>query len=103
VNRSAPKSLSRDSGSSLGARVQSIELFAGAGGVAMGLSRSGFHHVLVIERNKDAAETLRSNFGLLDLAESVDDAKERRWFPGRELVEFVETAGPSLNLAPILS
>jgi putative transposase len=38
-----------------------------------------------------------------DLAESIDEAKERRWFPGRDLVDFGNTAGPSLNPAPILS
>ena len=38
-----------------------------------------------------------------DLAESIDEAKERRWLPGRELVDFGNTAGPSLNPAPMLS
>jgi putative transposase len=37
------------------------------------------------------------------LAESTEEAKERWWFPGRELVDFGNTAGPSLNPAPILS
>ena len=38
-----------------------------------------------------------------DLAESTEEVKERRCFPSRELVDFADTAGPSLNLAPILS
>ena len=38
-----------------------------------------------------------------DLVESMDEAKERRWFPGRQLVDFGNTAGPSLKPAPILS
>ncbi len=37
------------------------------------------------------------------LAASTKEAKERRWFPGRELVDFENTAGPSLNPAPMLS
>jgi putative transposase len=36
-------------------------------------------------------------------AESTGEAKDRRWLAGRELVDFGNTAGPSLNLAPILS
>ena len=38
-----------------------------------------------------------------DLAESRDEAKGRRCSPSRELVDFAETAGPSLNPAPMLS
>ena len=33
--------------------MKSIELFAGVGGLAIGLARAGFHHEVVIERNKD--------------------------------------------------
>jgi len=38
-----------------------------------------------------------------DLAESTEEATERRWFPSRELADLADTAGPSLNPAPILS
>jgi putative transposase len=38
-----------------------------------------------------------------DFAQSIDGSKEWRWFPGRELVDFENTAGPSLNPAPNLS
>lgn len=39
-----------------------IELFAGAGGTALGMENAGLKHVLLNELNKDAAETLRLNF-----------------------------------------
>ncbi|MCH5318409.1 MAG: DNA (cytosine-5-)-methyltransferase [Paramuribaculum sp.] len=39
----------------------SVELFAGAGGLAIGLEQSGFKHVLLNEIDKDACETLRTN------------------------------------------
>lgn len=41
--------------------MRSVELFAGAGGLAMGMSNAGFHHAAVIERNHDACETFREN------------------------------------------
>jgi DNA (cytosine-5)-methyltransferase 1 len=39
----------------------SVELFAGAGGLAMGLSLAGFRHLAVIERDRWACDTLREN------------------------------------------
>ena len=38
-----------------------IDLFAGAGGTALGLENSGLKHVLLVENNKDAVATLRKN------------------------------------------
>jgi len=40
---------------------KSIELFAGAGGLALGLEHAGFHHVLLNEIDKNACSTLRYN------------------------------------------
>lgn len=38
-----------------------IELFAGAGGLAIGVEKAGFHTIGLIEFDKDAAETLKTN------------------------------------------
>ena len=41
--------------------MRSVELFAGAGGLAMGMSRAGFRHAAVVEWDHDACETFRYN------------------------------------------
>lgn len=41
--------------------MRSIELFAGAGGLGIGLHRAGFHPVQVIEWNRDCCASLREN------------------------------------------
>ena len=37
-------------------RFKSIELFAGAGGLAIGLEKAGFEHIALIECNKAATD-----------------------------------------------
>lgn len=39
----------------------SVELFAGAGGLALGLEKAGFSHLLLNEKDKYACQTLRFN------------------------------------------
>lgn len=39
----------------------SVELFSGAGGLALGVARAGFEHRLLLEYNRDACKTLRLN------------------------------------------
>lgn len=41
--------------------MKALELFAGAGGLAMGTSKAGFRHSAVVEWNKDACDTIREN------------------------------------------
>lgn len=41
--------------------MKSIELFAGAGGLALGLHFAGFEHIGLVEFNKSAADTLKVN------------------------------------------
>ena len=41
--------------------MRSVELFAGAGGLAIGMAKAGFKHAAVIERDHDACETFREN------------------------------------------
>ncbi|MBA3946361.1 MAG: DNA cytosine methyltransferase [Herpetosiphonaceae bacterium] len=41
--------------------MRSIELFTGAGGLALGTHRGGFHHLAVVERDRDSCDTLRLN------------------------------------------
>lgn len=43
------------------ATMKSVELFVGAGGLAIGVSRSGFLPEAVVEWNHDACETIREN------------------------------------------
>ena len=42
--------------------MRSLEIFSGAGGLALGMSKAGFKHIALIERNKNACNSLRTNF-----------------------------------------
>ncbi len=41
--------------------MRSVELFTGAGGLALGLERAGFHHALMVEWDNHAHETVAAN------------------------------------------
>ncbi|EKO3783674.1 DNA cytosine methyltransferase [Vibrio harveyi] len=42
--------------------MRSVELFAGGGGLAIGLDQAGFEPQVIVELNKDACNTLRQNY-----------------------------------------
>jgi DNA (cytosine-5)-methyltransferase 1 len=41
--------------------MRSVELFTGAGGLALGIEKAGFHHDTVVERNKYCCYTIQQN------------------------------------------
>ncbi len=43
---------------------RSVELFSGAGGLALGLEKTGWHHLALIERNEHACATIHLNESL---------------------------------------
>eukprot|EP00966_Prymnesium_polylepis_P123012 2844224-Prymnesium_polylepis.1 len=60
VKRTAHKKRAREE---CGGRPTVVELFSGAGGMALGLGleQAGFRHVALIERNAECVNTLRAN------------------------------------------
>lgn len=66
--------------------MRSIELFSGAGGLALGLEASGFEHVALVERNKDACATLRLNRPRWNILESDVREIEFKQFGNVDLV-----------------
>jgi len=43
--------------------MRSVEIFSGAGGLALGIAQAGFDHLAVVEWDKQACETLHENRG----------------------------------------
>lgn len=41
--------------------MNSVELFSGAGGLALGIAKAGFHHEAIVELDKHACATIRKN------------------------------------------
>ena len=60
-----------------------IELFAGAGGLALGLERAGFECVLLNEINKEACLTLRKNRPQWNVIEGDVSALDFRTYQGK--------------------
>ena len=63
LGRAAGSSIVSEEPSVYGARkaLRCVELFAGAGGLALAASNAGFEHDAVLEYNHDACETIRAN------------------------------------------
>lgn len=70
----------------------SIDLFAGGGGTALGLSNAGFKHLLVNEFDKHAAATLRTNRPEWNVVEGDVHEVDFREFEGK--VDLVEGGFP---------
>lgn len=71
--------------------MRSIELFSGAGGLALGLEGAGFESVALVERNKDACATLRLNRPTWNVIES--DIREVN-FPDFGAIDLVAGGPP---------
>lgn len=69
-----------------------IELFAGAGGTALGMENAGINHVLLNEFNKDAAATLRENFTGANVIEG--DVHSLHFDEFKDKVDIVQAGFP---------
>ncbi len=70
----------------------SIELFAGAGGLALGLEQAGFHNILLNEKDKWACQTLRHNRPSWQVLEAP--IEEVDFKPYRDKVDLVTGGFP---------
>lgn len=70
----------------------SVELFAGGGGLALGLSLAGFSHVLLNEFDKSACNTLRMNHPEWNTVEG--DVRNVDFTPLRGKVDFLSGGFP---------
>ena len=72
--------------------ITSIELFAGGGGLALGLEKAGFHNVLLNEFDHAACDTLRQNRPSWNVVEG--DIHELDFTPYRNKVDFLSGGFP---------
>ena len=70
----------------------SVELFAGAGGLALGMEKAGFKHVLLNEFNPIACNTLRFNRPNWNVVEG--DVHDVSFKPLRDKVDFLSGGFP---------
>lgn len=71
---------------------RSIELFAGAGGLALGMEKAGFRHVMLNECDASACATLKVNRPQWNVIEGdVNDIDFREW---RDKVDFISGGFP---------
>jgi DNA (cytosine-5)-methyltransferase 1 len=77
--------------------MRSIELFAGAGGLALGLHEAGFSPEMVVERDLDACRTLRENWisGMaVDLRLFNSDVRQVNFKEWQDQVELISGGPP---------
>lgn len=77
----------------------SIELFAGAGGLALGLEQAGFEHIALVEINKDASNTLkynRSNWNVIcdDIEKVASDDLEKKFNINKYELDLLSGGAP---------
>lgn len=70
----------------------SVELFAGGGGLALGMAKAGFKHILLNEFDKSACDTLRVNRPNWNVIEG--DVREIDFTPLRGKVDFLSGGFP---------
>lgn len=80
-------------------QLTSVELFTGAGGLALGLEQTGWHHLALIERDEHACSTIHLNESLgHPLAKSwqlfPDDVRQIRYNELAERVDMVAGGPP---------
>lgn len=78
-------------------RYNCIDLFAGAGGTALGLENAGFHHVLLAEIDKNPVNTLRKNRPDWNIAH--EDITSLDFTPYRDKIDLVEGGFPCQALS----
>lgn len=70
----------------------SIELFAGGGGLALGMEKAGFHHVMLNEFDHSACQTLKTNRPEWNVVEG--DVHNVDFTPYRGKVDFLSGGFP---------
>lgn len=78
--------------------IRSLELFSGAGGLALGLHQAGFKPVALVEWDKDSCESMRANIlgGCCDIGDwnvIQADVRELRYSNFGSEIQFI-TGGP---------
>jgi DNA (cytosine-5)-methyltransferase 1 len=79
--------------------VRSVELFSGCGGLALGLAKAGFDHLLLVERDVHSVTNVRHNArrGIEHVAHWTvhsDDVRKVDWAKYRGIAEFVAGGPP---------
>jgi DNA (cytosine-5)-methyltransferase 1 len=82
--------------------MKSIELFTGAGGLALGLAGAGFQHLAVVERDEHSCATLRENQrrGVRDMSSWKISEREIQKFDFTGIPEDIELLAAGVPCQP---